>query len=228
MPKNWSLSKLFFVEEETASKQEENSPKSKETTSGNKLSQQKNITPSDPPLLDITNEDPKIKATLLAKLEEANLEGYDYFEFAKSVQEQASIVPDENTRYQMTYVAASVMGVTVPKLIDSANHYIGVLKSEEKKFNDSVRSQTDSSINAKQTQLKEIEEKIQSKNKQVQDLLTEMESLKKNQDTLSKEIIENKQKIESVKNNFQNTLNSLIEKISKDIEKIKEYLKDKK
>ena len=79
-------------------------------------------------------EDAKIKEQLADALASANMEGFDYFEFAQALEAQTTLIPSEAQRFQTIYATAKVMGVTPDKLISSAQHYLDVLKKKEDVF----------------------------------------------------------------------------------------------
>lgn len=172
-------------------------------------------------------EDQKIKEQLAAALEAANLEGYDYFEFARSVDAQAALFPSESLRYTATFTAVAAvpnMKVTVDTLVSSAEHYLSVLAKKEEEFKQALDQQTGSSVTAKEGSITAIDQNMASKAEQIQKITEEINNLQQQKTALQNEIGSAKLKIEQVKNNFYATLKLFTDKISSDINKIKTYL----
>ena len=71
---------------------------------------------------------------LAEALQNNNIDGVDYFEFRQSLLSLSKISMDEKTRYQSAFAMAQAMGATPKQLIETAEHYLNVLKNEEHKF----------------------------------------------------------------------------------------------
>lgn len=131
------LKSLFIVEEE-------GSISSSQTTEA--IQNQENIqestapvsTPSDPVVQMSTqavkNVDPKFIDILMKAIEENNLEGFDYLEFKSSLQSLAKMSMDDATRYQSAMAMAKTLGASPDKILQSANHYLAVLKKKVTNF----------------------------------------------------------------------------------------------
>ena len=76
----------------------------------------------------------KFVNVLLGAMEQANLDGFDYLEYKQSLNSLAKMPMDVKTRFQSAFAMAQTMGANPKKLMDSALHYINVLKKEEVKF----------------------------------------------------------------------------------------------
>jgi predicted nucleic acid-binding Zn-ribbon protein len=165
----------------------------------------------------VATVDPTISASLTKALEDANLPSYDYLEFAEAVDQQASIISDEATRFKSVAMIAKQMGATPEKLVEAANHYLNVLKGKENEF---VTAMQDSMGAVNQT-----EKEIQSIDVRMSELKTEMDSLQEQKKTKIDGIAKNKEKIDQVKAGFYTTLKVFTDKITSDITKINTYLK---
>jgi hypothetical protein len=157
-----------------------------------------------------------ISASLTQALEDANLPSYDYLEFAQAIDQQASIIADEATRFKSVGMIAAQMGSTPEKLIEAANKYIGVLKKKEEEFlstmGDNVKT-----VDALEKETSNIDVRIA-------ELTEEMTKLQNEKKTKMEQVSQNRIKIETVKAEFYATLNVFIEKINKDVEKIRIHL----
>ncbi|MEN0051263.1 MAG: hypothetical protein AAF806_29635, partial [Bacteroidota bacterium] len=113
-----NLKSLFIVEEEEASKDNA----SKVTSSKPKPQ----TIPNDAPVIQESQEGKKGKVSskftevLLGSMEKADLEGFDYLEYKKSLQSLAKMPMDEATRYKSAYAMAQTMGVSPDKLVQTA------------------------------------------------------------------------------------------------------------
>lgn len=178
------------------------------------------IAPPDP--TGKVNED--IQKSLLEALEKANLEGFDYFEYAKALDVLKTAIPAEQTRFQTAFATAAVMGVTKAKLLDTANHYLNALKTKESEFTKVVSEKIKNDVTGLEAQLPELQKSIQVKAEQIQKLTEEINAVQAKSTEITNQISENKIKIERVQNDFASTLKIIVDKIGSDIQKIQTYL----
>jgi hypothetical protein len=174
----------------------------------------------------IGQEDSEIKKQLADALEQANLPGYDYFEFAKAVDAQASILPSEELRFKSSFVGAQASDpkITSDALIAAAQKYLGVLKQKEAEFNSAVEKHSVGSVVAKDEAIKKIDLDMQAKAEDIKRVTEEINAMQQQKTTLTNEISTAKAEIDKVRNNFQATLQVFVKKITSDIDKIKSYL----
>lgn len=168
--------------------------------------------------------DATISQQLADALEQSNMPGFDYFEFVKALQAQESILPAEQLRFQAVYTMAATMGLTKEVLVNSANHYLGVLKNKETEFLTAVDSHTTTGIGGKEKTIADIDTQIQQKSEQIRKLTDEMNEAQSKKTALINEISAGKAEVERVKNNFYATLKVYTDKITSDIQKIQQYL----
>ena len=169
-------------------------------------------------------EDAQTKAILLDALTKANKPGYDYFEFAMAIDEQAKFIPAEETRFQATYATVRSMGISQASLVGDAGFYLDVLKKEEQKFLTSMDGLTQQNVTSKEAQLASIDQKTAEKAEQIKKLTEEINESQKSRTQLINDISQNKSKVEQLKNNFSATLKVVVDRIIGDIEKIKKYI----
>ena len=160
--------------------------------------------------------DPAVSASLTKALEDANLPSYDYLEFAEAVDQQASIIPDESTRFKSVAMIAKQMGATPDKLVDAANQYLAVLKSQEQEFVKAMQNNLES--------VDGVEKELLAMDVRIGELQAEMAKLQEGKKAKMDSIAQNRAKIETVKANFYATLEVFTGKITADIDKIKRYL----
>jgi len=167
----------------------------------------------------------KFMDILLGSMEKNNLEGFDYLEFKESLTSLAKMPMDEQTRYQSAFAMAQTMDTNKEKLIKTAAHYINVLGKEEKKFGQALAAQRMKQIGGRESHIKKMEEGIQQKAEQIKRLTQEIEADQKKLAVVKEEISGAVVKVETTKNNFIASFNSLVIQIQKDIDNIEKYLK---
>jgi hypothetical protein len=160
--------------------------------------------------------DPTISASLSKAMEDANLPSYDYFEFAQAIEQQASIIPDEATRFKSVGMMAAQMGATPDKLIEAAQKYLGVLKSKEDEFVKAMKENIEA--------VSQAEKEASGIDTRISELMAEVTKLQSEKQSKIDGVGQSRAKIESVKANFYATLQVFTGKITADIDKIKTYL----
>ncbi len=167
----------------------------------------------------------KIAEMLFGAMEAGNLPGFDYLEFMQSVKSLSSMPMDEATRFRSAFAMAQTMGVTAPKLIETAQHYLGILQGEQKKFGEAMASRTNNDVTAKEQEIANLDSVIKNKAEQIKQLTEQIQSHQNQMDALRQQINEATGKVETAKNDFVVTYNSLVNQINADIENMKNYLK---
>ena len=222
------LKSLFIVEDENARKNEPKEQKEIEATDVeiNAPEPEIEINIEIPDVQDPSGKpDPKFVDILLKAIEKNNMEGFDYLEYKQSLQSLQGMEMDEGTRYKSAFAMAKTMGATPNKLLESANHYIAILKKEESKFKEALTKQRKSQIQGRETKIKSIETSIEEKKAQIKKIMNGIEQKEKNLETLKKEINKSAAKVESTSNSFHLALNVVMGQIANDVEKMKQFLK---
>lgn len=169
--------------------------------------------------------DGKIADQLTAALEQANLEGFDYFEFCQAVDTQKDLIPGEQARYLSIFrMASTTMKLTVDVLLKSAQHYLSVLKTKEDEFLKAVETHVSTEIVGKEKSVNDIDTSMQQKTEQIRKLTDEINAMQSQKTALQSEMAASKAEVEKVKINFNATLKVFVDKITTDIQKIQQYL----
>jgi hypothetical protein len=171
------------------------------------------------------NVSDKFVEILANALEKNNSEGFDYFEYRQSLRNLANMPMDEQTRFQSAYAMAQTLGVTTPKLIESAKFYLQVLSNEQSKFNEAHAQQKAKLVGNKGDEAKGHEASILQKAEQIKALTQQIEEHRLQADKIKKEIEESTIKIENTKADFEATFQSVSGQIQGDIAKMQQYLK---
>ncbi|MBL7814882.1 MAG: hypothetical protein JNL70_07725 [Saprospiraceae bacterium] len=167
----------------------------------------------------------KFMQALFGAMEGANLDGFDYFEFKLSLKNLANMPMDEATRYKSAFAMASTMGATSEKLVNSAMHYLDVLKNENTKFSQAAENQRVAQVGNKQSQVDNLEAVMQQKAEQIKRLTEEIEQHRKEVMTLKDDIIQSTVKVEQTQKDFMATYQNLVGQIEQDVANMKNYLK---
>ena len=167
----------------------------------------------------------KFMNILLGAMDKNNLDGFDYLEYKQSLQSLQSMDMDEATRYQSAFAMAKTMGATPEKLLETANHYLSILKSEQQKFGQALVSQKDKQIGNRQQRLDQLAQGAEQKRKQIAQLTKEIEAHEQESAQIKEQITDSTVKVENTKNNFVVTYQLLTSQIQEDIRKMQSYLK---
>lgn len=167
----------------------------------------------------------KFMEILFKAMEDNNLDGFDYLEFKQSLKSLEKMPMDEQTRFQSAFAMAQTMNATPAQLVKTANHYLTILKREEKKFGDALVNQRAKQIGDKEQQLAQYEESAKNKTEQIKKLTQEIEKHQKAIDRIKQEVAKASVKVESTKNDFEASYDLVVSQIAKDIENMKQFLK---
>jgi len=167
----------------------------------------------------------KFMNILLGAMEKNNLDGFDYLEYKQSLQSLQNMDMDEATRYQSAFAMAKTMGATPQNLLETANHYVNILKTEEQKFGQALINQKDKQIGGRQQRLEQLDQSIAKKRKHIEQLIKEIETHEEESDQIKEQISDSTVKVENTKNNFVVTYQLLTSQIQEDIKKMQSYLK---
>ena len=166
----------------------------------------------------------KFTQVLFSAMERDNQEGFDYLEFKQSLRSLEKMPMDEATRYQSALAMAKTLGATPPGLLQSAAHYMNVLRLEEKKFGDALAKQEAEKIGQKGKDQERLKTAINEKTEMIKRLTLEIENHKKELEALQKEMDQAARKVETTKNDFVASYNALVSQIQLDIDNMKKFL----
>ncbi|MBC7885321.1 MAG: hypothetical protein H7X99_07590 [Saprospiraceae bacterium] len=170
-----------------------------------------------------TNASPSPKFTdlLLRAIEAGNIDGFDYLEYKNSIKSLQNVIPDEGMRYKSAFEMAKTMGLSKEKLIHSANHYLNLLATEDKKFKDALENQKAKQIQGRTDQMKAIEQAVKEKQLTIEKLTSEIAAADKQLSDVKNEINDAVVKIDVTNQQFVASYQIVFGQINEDIEKIK-------
>lgn len=218
-----NLKSIFIVEDETpkakpTKEQKANAPKAPAASS----------TPAQKPASSAPRSGKvtsKFVDILLGAMEKANLDGFDYLEYKKSLKSLQKMNMDEATAYQSAFAMAQTMNATPAHLVQTAEHYLNVLQQEEEKFERALENQQENRIGNKKQEKQKLAEMIKSKEEQIKQLQAEIKQHQAQLGKLDGEIQKAVTTIENTKGDFFASYQSLTQQIKADVEKMKKYLK---
>jgi len=215
--------KSLFIEEEQEKAEEKPKVKQPEKPSASNTAPSQN--PAFKPANITAETDSKIVDALLGAVEKANLEGFDYLEYKKSLQSMKKMSMSEEMMYQSAFATASTMGVTLDKLVETAQYYLKIMDKEMHAFGETVARQNNQMVVQRKEQNLLIEDNLKQKENQIEMLQKEIVALKEKQTKLKGEIDQASTKIEQTKANFEKSFLNLKEQFESDIVKMNKYLK---
>lgn len=226
-----NLKSYFVVEEEGGPKAAKTLPNKTKPVAGTKPSANpKGTTPpapaAAPPKSAVAGSvnDRSIKV-LMEAMEAANLPGFDYLEYKKSLQNLKKMDFTDSIRFQTAYATAQSMGVTPGQLQESAQHYLDVLSKEHKKFSNALSGQRSAQVSDKEAKLKQIDADVKRQEAKIKELQAQIDKSRAEQAKLRSSIKSNVDKLAKTQADFETTLSVITDGIHKDMANMKEFLK---
>lgn len=168
--------------------------------------------------------DSKSVEFLTNALAKGNQPGFDYLEFKISLSKLEEIGMDESTAFKSAYATASTVGLTKDKLVTTAQHYKQVLSKEKGQFDLALNNQLEKRVNGKRNEVEKLKKKIGEWNEKIAALNEQIARAQATIDDADQNIQAEMRKIETTKNNFERTHQSMFVHIEKDLENIQMYL----
>ncbi len=170
--------------------------------------------------------DQKFMDILLDALSKADLDGFDYLEYMSSLRSLSKMNMDTPTKYQSAMAMAKTMGATPDKIIQAANHYLQVLKSENDKFSQAVQAQKQKVSQDQNDGLAGLKNSIESKKNQITQLQKEIAAEEQKLATMQAEIGASASKIAETSAKFNQAYVAVTQQIVDDIKNISQYAKN--
>ena len=166
----------------------------------------------------------KFVDALLKALKSNALKDFDYLKFKKSVVTMSELNMEEAMAFKSAFATASTMGLTLDKLVRSANHYKNVLDKEKMQFADAMQNQMDQRVAKKKEEAVKLEQTIKDYQQKIEQMQKEMKVYQKKINNVDVEIKKAKEKIQSASQHFMDAYNSMVSTIEEDILRMNEYL----
>jgi predicted nuclease with TOPRIM domain len=169
--------------------------------------------------------DPKFAADLDQALKERGaLRGFDYLKFIDMVHANASLIPDESTRFKSAKVAAIAMGVTIEELLKTGTHCLSVIEDERTDFFKSLDEQTKEKIGASETKIVELTSQINETSEQIKKLQETINKLNAEKATLSTQVQDWKSKLKESADGFEFAYQMKKSEIEQNMNKISQLM----
>jgi hypothetical protein len=176
---------------------------------------------------DISPEDSqKFIDILFRALEEKNVQGFDYLEFMQSISniKKQNLTDDEIKLFQTGFSLAQTMNVSKNALIESGKHYLNVLEEEKSHFHSSLTNNAKAKLDEKNKEIIDLQKSLADDKVRLEALRNTIMKNEQRKNSLTEELAQAEQKVNSVKAAFNTAFLSLSEKIKTDIGKIEKYL----
>ena len=191
----------------------------KETTINTPIKSSLNTTEVNTPTKGEVNK--QIFNSLTKAIADANLPGEDYLEFVSALQAMKGIDLQESVKMQTVLATLSTKGLTIQKIIESADYYMKVLENEKDKFKQAMTQQTTGKIDGKHKQIKQLEQENLKMAEQIKTLTDKINHNSKQMEKIKGDIAESDSKIKKTENDFNVTYNYVSDQIIDKVEKIK-------
>jgi TolA-binding protein len=129
---------------------------------------------------------------------------------------------EESIKMKTVFMTLSTKGLTVPKIVDSATAYLGILDKERTKFYQALDAQKNQNINKKKGLIDELNAKNKEKAEMIKKLTDEIAANNSEIQKITIEVNMGETKIKSTENDFIFTFDKLSSQIKENIEKIKQ------
>ncbi len=164
----------------------------------------------------------QIFESLTKAVANSNLPGEDYLEFMQALKAMKNLPMDENLKVQAAFQTLSVKGLTVAKVIESADYYKSVLENEKRKFYTALEEQGKGSINKKKKIIADLEKQNQDKAAQIAALTEEINKNQARIEKNKKDIETAEGKLSQTEKNFLVTYKKVVGQINNNVAKIQQ------
>ena len=161
---------------------------------------------------------------LTKALDRSNLPGFDYIEFKQSLDALSKLNLEEETAFKSAFATASTVGLTKTKLLQTAGHYKNVLANEKTQFDSALHKQIEQKVAGKEGEVNKLKDQIVKHQEKIKQLQDQIAKFQKTIDGADAQIDAARKKIESTRDGFVYTHQSILNQIDVDIENIKKYL----
>jgi hypothetical protein len=147
---------------------------------------------------------PEMMAEIVAAVEAADIEGYDYLELKQSLKNMAALPLTEEQKIAAAF--ATVANQTSrEKILDSITHYIGIVDKSESSFMETAAQKEIRDIGGRDEKIKQIDADLQKKSDMIVQLTAEITKLQEDKSKISQEKVEKQLKIDNVRASYKAT-----------------------
>lgn len=167
-------------------------------------------------------------------MEDQNIPGPDYFEYANTLHEMGQMaggIPEANL-YQLAYVGLKAQGVTPTQLVQTAGKYISMFEKHKLEFENYLSQEGSAQVTAKTNEIQSLEQQNAGAESKINELTQQIQQLQQSMIQNAKRIAENNefinsesQKLTVKKTKFERAYQIVVDKVNGDINKIQSYVK---
>lgn len=168
--------------------------------------------------------DEKSSTSLAAAIGKSVPKEFDYLKYRQSLYAMRDLKLEEATAFRSAYAAAQTMGVTKAGLVASAQQYLSVLMNEKTKFGTALNNQVKERVESKRAEVVKLHQRIEEMRQKIRDLEARIAEYQNTINTADDDVASAKQKILDTKDRFERAFQAFVDAISKDIERINQFL----
>lgn len=206
-----------------------------ETTNNTQFQAKFNPTQAPAPVMKVDTDTPDQAYLdhLYKYMEDQNIPGPDYFEYANTLHEmsQMGAIPEESL-YKLAYVGLKSQNVTPDQLVQTAGKYIELFAKHKKEFDQYLSNEGSAQLTSKTQEIDVLQNANSGAEAKIAELTQQIQSLQQQMVTNTQKISENKnfianenQAINAKKAKFEKAYQIVVDKVNGDIQKIKTYVK---
>jgi len=155
---------------------------------------------------------------------DANLPGPDYYEFKTMIDAMTATGVAEITSFPAAYAALASQGLTLEKLLTSAEHYLKILEADNIAFSKTLETKVSDDVSGKLNEIEKYKKINEEKSELIKKLTLEISENNSKIQMLTSEASQTEEKIKQSQNNYLFAYQTFQLGLQKDIEKIKTYL----
>lgn len=157
-----------------------------------------------------------------------DIQGIDYLEFSKALKQMSGTGLPEPLAFQTVY---STLKVSDPKLskntlTSAVDHYISVLRNEEKDFEAEMHENIEREVNSRRKESESLNNENQDLVKKIQEINEKIAQNQQRSIQLNTEAANFEAKIQQTHKNFATTLANVISNLENDKNKIEQLIKE--
>jgi len=188
------------------------------------------------PIVNIDTETPdQVYLDHLYKfMEDQNIPGPDYFEFANTLHEMsrmAGTIPEQSL-FQLAYVSLKTQGITPEVLVQTAQKYVSMFEKHKQEFENVLSQEIQKSVSVKTQECQSLEQANKQAEVKMAELQQQIQSLQQQMIVNAQKIADNNafiqnegQKLSIKKTKFEKAYSIVVDKVNGDIQKIQNYIK---
>lgn len=194
------------------------------------------VIPQSAPVMvaDVDTPDQTYLDHLYKFMEDQNIPGPDYFEYANTLHEMsqmAGAIP-EASLYQLAYVGLKAQGVTPTQLVQTATKYVDLFNKHKQEFENYLSQEGSAQVTAKSQEIKVLEDNNRAAEAKINEITQQIQALQQQMVVNAQKIAENNtyiqnegQKLTVKKTKFEKAYKIVVDKVNGDIQKIQNYVK---